>query len=352
MNGGTPLHRPTALGSEERLKQSPTYERVVRWLAGHFGVEPIRSLVNFYRNGEDYTSFHSDQYFSGVNMTIGASFGEERSLLFEHRESKEQFSFPQHNGDVFAFTDEVNRQFMHAIPRERRARSTSACRHTPGRISVILWARKDQESWKKHAQMLPINLLSFPHVLEYDPNKPQPQPAVETAAEAAAETTVATAGETNSATTAAASIATSTTRATITVPTATSSTAEASAATPELPASTAGAVATKTETATKTTVMSATAAIFVPLASRAATTATAPQAPTGTPSNTTATAATSTATAATAATAIITATTAATAAATITSTPAIPPPPSTATPAHAAQPGGRSRWSRNQSSAG
>ena len=25
---------------------------------------------------QDFTAFHSDQYFSGVNMTIGASFGE------------------------------------------------------------------------------------------------------------------------------------------------------------------------------------------------------------------------------------------------------------------------------------
>ena len=28
---------------------------------------------------QDFTSFHSDQYFSGVNMTIGASFGEAQS---------------------------------------------------------------------------------------------------------------------------------------------------------------------------------------------------------------------------------------------------------------------------------
>ncbi|CAK9018624.1 unnamed protein product [Durusdinium trenchii] len=120
MSGGLALHRPAALGSESQLQKSPTYERIVRFLAGFFGVEPIRSLVNHYRSAEDFTAFHSDQYFSGVNMTIGASFGEERSLVFEHRETKEQFSFPQQNGDVFAFTDSVNRQFVHGIPRERQ----------------------------------------------------------------------------------------------------------------------------------------------------------------------------------------------------------------------------------------
>ncbi|CAE6954835.1 unnamed protein product [Symbiodinium sp. CCMP2592] len=170
MSGGLALHRPTALGSESQLRQSPTYERIVRFLAGYFGVEPIRSLVNHYRSGEDFTSFHSDQYFSGVNMTIGASFGEERALVFEHRETKEQFSFPQHNGDVFAFTDSVNRQFVHGVPRERRARSMGACGHSHGRISVIVWGRRDQELWKTRAKTLPLTLQPL-NVLEHDPSQ-------------------------------------------------------------------------------------------------------------------------------------------------------------------------------------
>lgn len=76
MTGGLTLHRPAAVGSESQLKKSPTYERIVRFLAGFFGVEPIRSLVNHYRSAEDFTAFHADQYYGGVNMTIGASFGE------------------------------------------------------------------------------------------------------------------------------------------------------------------------------------------------------------------------------------------------------------------------------------
>lgn len=170
MQGGTPLHRPTALGTEESLRKSPTYEKIVRWLAGQFGVKPIRSIANFYRNGDDYTSFHSDQYFTGVNMTIGASFGEERALLFEHKESKEQFSFPQHNGDIFAFTDEVNHAFMHAVPRERRrAHSTTRC-HGPGRVSVILWARREQPEWRRGSARLPLDLQPSPHIWDRDPN--------------------------------------------------------------------------------------------------------------------------------------------------------------------------------------
>lgn len=170
MTGGLTLHRPAAVGSASQLKKSPTYERCVRFLAGFFGVEPIRSLVNHYRSAEDFTAFHADQYYGGVNMTIGASFGEERALVFEDRDSREQFRFPQQNGDVFAFTDAVNRQFVHGVPRESRAKSVGACRHTPGRISVIVWGRRDQEIWKEKPQDLPINLLPL-NVLEYDPGQ-------------------------------------------------------------------------------------------------------------------------------------------------------------------------------------
>lgn len=95
---------------------------------------------------------------------------EERALVFEHRESKEQFRFPQHNGDVFAFTDAVNQHFVHGVPRESRSKSVGAWRHTPGRISVIVWGRRDQELWKEKSQVLPINLLPL-NVLEYDPGE-------------------------------------------------------------------------------------------------------------------------------------------------------------------------------------
>jgi len=179
MSGGTPLYRPTALGSKEALEKSKTYEHVVRWLAGHFGAEPIRSLVNYYRDGDHYTSFHSDQYFTGVDMTIGASFGHQRTLVFEHRISKERFSFPQHNGDVFAFTDEVNNRFTHGVPRERRQVLTENLKHAPGRISVIVWARRDQEVWKRDAATLPLNLHGLPHVLNQDPNEQKTETTAE-----------------------------------------------------------------------------------------------------------------------------------------------------------------------------
>ena len=67
---------------------------------------------------------------------MGASFGAERELAFEHVESGARFSFPQHNGDVFAFDAAVNARFQHGVPK-----GTSATASGP-RFSIIAWGRR------------------------------------------------------------------------------------------------------------------------------------------------------------------------------------------------------------------
>ena len=127
------MHRPSAVGSDELLARSKTYRDVISLGAAHFRAEPVRSLVNFYRNGDDTTSFHSDQYPYGENITVGVSFGASRLLVFEHIDTQQRFNFPQENGDCFAFTKEVNSTFRHAIPKQAGA---------TGRISVIFWGKQ------------------------------------------------------------------------------------------------------------------------------------------------------------------------------------------------------------------
>lgn len=124
------LHRPSAIGSDDLLNKSPTYREIIALGARHFHAQPIRSIVNFYRNGDDTTSFHSDQYPNGEDITIGVSFGASRPLVFEHIETEQRFTFPQDNGDCFAFTYEVNSTFRHAVPKQTGA---------GGRLSVIFW---------------------------------------------------------------------------------------------------------------------------------------------------------------------------------------------------------------------
>eukprot|EP00392_Amoebophrya_sp_AT5.2_P004530 g4538.t1 len=71
------------------------------------------------------------------NVTIGVSFGATRSLAFKHLKTGREFSFEQHDGDLFAFTTPVNSTFQHSIPLERQV--------TDPRISLIFWGRVKDE---------------------------------------------------------------------------------------------------------------------------------------------------------------------------------------------------------------
>jgi alkylated DNA repair dioxygenase AlkB len=92
------------------------------WGWGPFPVEIFATRLNLYRDGLDWKPFHHDSHaYAGgkkEDFTIGASFGAERSLAFQHP-SGHEFTIPQRNGDIFAFTSEVNKRFKHGVPRVR-----------------------------------------------------------------------------------------------------------------------------------------------------------------------------------------------------------------------------------------
>ena len=156
MKGGTRLHRPSAIGSDELLQRSQTYRDIIMLGAKHFRAEPVRSIINFYRNGDDSTSFHSDQYPHGEDITVGVSFGASRPLLFEHIETLQRFTFPQENGDCFAFTKEINSTFRHAVLKQNGA---------GGRLSVIFWGKQ----LPPESPLPPLKLQNVGVIYDFDP---------------------------------------------------------------------------------------------------------------------------------------------------------------------------------------
>lgn len=90
MSGGTRLVRPSVIGTQDVWNNCPTYREVVRTLVRKFRISnPIRTIVNLYRDGKDSTSAHKDQYFAGdtggakTNFTCGVSvFGVEKEDYF------------------------------------------------------------------------------------------------------------------------------------------------------------------------------------------------------------------------------------------------------------------------------
>lgn len=102
---------------------SETFNLVVQSLSEFFDCDVFATRLNFYRDGSDWKPFHHDSHAFGSNgikedFTMGASFGASRELAFLHDASSIQFTFPQNNGDVFAFDSEVNAKFKHGMHSE------------------------------------------------------------------------------------------------------------------------------------------------------------------------------------------------------------------------------------------
>lgn len=121
---------------------SKTFADVVKKMADHFGIDVLQTRLNFYRNGNDFKPLHHDKhaYADGneiirEDFTMGASFGSSRNLDMVHESSNLKFTFPQNNGDVFAFDSEINKLFLHGIPKSHNSRCGD-------RISIIAWGKK------------------------------------------------------------------------------------------------------------------------------------------------------------------------------------------------------------------
>ena len=101
-------------------------------ICNDFGLQVIERRVNMY----DHAGFkpqHQDRsaHQSGCgNVTIGVSIGDSRVLKFMDTESAHQFSFDQTDGDMFLFTDIINKRYTHGVPPKNNAYV---------RYSVIFW---------------------------------------------------------------------------------------------------------------------------------------------------------------------------------------------------------------------
>ena len=120
---------------------SATFQAVAATIAAYFDVEMFASRLNLYPDGTHWKCFHKDSHaYAGPNravkedFTIGMSLGATRALTFLHEESETKFSFPQKNGDLFAFSSEVNDSFMHGVPK--------ASPSVGERFSVIVWGKR------------------------------------------------------------------------------------------------------------------------------------------------------------------------------------------------------------------
>merc|ERR1712048_1047393 len=120
---------------------------VIRKLEEALNIEMLMWWVNLYEDGGVGCEFHHDGHGQINNITVGASFGATRDLTFQHRETGEEVSFMQQNGDIFAFDDFIDSNYMHGLyPTSEKVGP---------RISVIIMSRTRKSS--NQAQMCPLS---------------------------------------------------------------------------------------------------------------------------------------------------------------------------------------------------
>jgi len=111
------------------------FEEIVSKVSKALQVKVKATRINYYSNGNDWKHYHRDSHKivdgEREDITIGISLGASRELSFLHVASNNKFSFPQNNGDLFAFTDEVNADFKHGIPKTKA--------NVGERFSIIIW---------------------------------------------------------------------------------------------------------------------------------------------------------------------------------------------------------------------
>lgn len=123
---------------------SVTFNKIIDQMAKHFNVKVIQTRMNYYKDHTAYKPLHRDSHAFYVdennnrekeNFTMGASFGCTRALDFVHESTNSKFTFPQNNGDVFAFNSQVNDKFLHGVPKLTKKVISPVC----DRISIIAW---------------------------------------------------------------------------------------------------------------------------------------------------------------------------------------------------------------------
>ena len=120
----------------ENPEFSDTFNKIVQKMADHFDVEVCQTRLNYYEDGSQWKPMHHDRHaYQGIkeDFTMGASFGDTRALEFLHEKSNKKFKFVQNNGDVFSFNSEINKKFMHGVPK--------TFKKVGPRISIIAWGK-------------------------------------------------------------------------------------------------------------------------------------------------------------------------------------------------------------------
>ena len=118
-------------------RRSILLKKIVDKIATYFNMDVHATRFNLYERGDEWKPFHFDaaaidpEKAKTQNMTVGVSFGAERSVCFQHAKTGTRTEFLLPNGMCYAFGKKINTTWRHGIPPKKG--------ETNGRISIICW---------------------------------------------------------------------------------------------------------------------------------------------------------------------------------------------------------------------
>ncbi|KNC49768.1 uncharacterized protein AMSG_11934 [Thecamonas trahens ATCC 50062] len=153
----------------------PALDMLLCSISSAFGVSAIKgAFCNLYRNGEDHTPYHADEYGADV---LSISLGATRKFHFKPKgvtgaaATARRITYDLAHGDVLIFDESVNARYLHTVPKMKAV--------TAARINVTVFAVRD-------APPPPPPALAHPSALEPTRPRSPPPPFVDDDALAAA----------------------------------------------------------------------------------------------------------------------------------------------------------------------
>jgi hypothetical protein len=143
-----PWHGDTHLIADDHevwKVHSPTFNKVIDRIKVYFNMDIKATRLNWYDANEFKPKHHDaaaiDEKKAKVqNLTVGVSFGETRSVEFEHAKTRTTINVNLPNGYTYTFSKDVNIQWRHGIPPLPKEQvEESGCR-----ISIIAWGYAPQ----------------------------------------------------------------------------------------------------------------------------------------------------------------------------------------------------------------
>ena len=119
---------------------SQTFNKVIERISKYFKMDIKATRLNWYSSAS-YKPKHFDaaaideKKALTQNFTVGISFGETRSVEFEHAKTRTSINISLSDGSTYAFSKDVNIQWRHGIPPLAKEKQSDE----NGRISIIAW---------------------------------------------------------------------------------------------------------------------------------------------------------------------------------------------------------------------